>query len=69
MQALGVGLNHVWNLDLLIRRGRLTIINDMAEAGYLADGNAAGDLAELIQYNYSRNQAPLYLPMREGTFY
>ncbi|RMZ84962.1 hypothetical protein DV738_g298, partial [Chaetothyriales sp. CBS 135597] len=46
----------------------LTIISDFVEAGY-CDENAATTLAESIEFNYSRNQQPIALPMIAGTFY
>ncbi|KAJ4621268.1 hypothetical protein HRR85_001478 [Exophiala dermatitidis] len=51
------------------RRNRLTIIGDLVNAGYIGDTNATATLNQVIQFNYSRNQHPVALPMLKGSFY
>ncbi|EHY60709.1 hypothetical protein ABEF92_000304 [Exophiala dermatitidis] len=59
MTPTGVGCRH-WVL---------TIIGDLVNAGYIGDTNATATLNQVIQFNYSRNQHPVALPMLKGSFY
>jgi len=47
---------------------RWVIINDLAQAGFIVR-NAAQMLGEVIQFNYSRGQHPLPLPVIPGSFF
>ncbi|KAJ4538958.1 hypothetical protein HRR78_007883 [Exophiala dermatitidis] len=52
-----------------VTRHQLTIIGDLVNAGYIGDTNATATLNQVIQFNYSRNQHPVALPMLKGSFY
>lgn len=75
MTSTGVGCRH-WvcvsrlSPELIVANSlRLTVINDLVQAGYICDNNATSTLAQVIQFNYSRNQQPILLPMLAGSFY
>lgn len=44
-------------------------MHDMEEKGYVANQTATGDkIDNIIEYNYSREQVPIKLAMKQGTF-
>lgn len=44
-------------------------MRDMEEKGYVAKHTAAGEkIDNIIQYNYSREQVPVKLAIKEGLF-
>ncbi|KAJ9654253.1 hypothetical protein H2198_006653 [Neophaeococcomyces mojaviensis] len=47
----------------------LTVFCDWCTAGLITTTNAAEDLANQIQYNYSKDQAPIKLDIHKGQFF